>query len=479
MKKLLVILLAALMLFALVACAAPANETPADPPQPEDPADTPAQADGTDDPEDPEDPTDITGEIVQLRFMDVIPNPARTEEFQRMINIFNAQPNGIEVTLESTPWDQAHQNLVILGAAGNMPDIFYMHPTWISEFILAEWVLDITEYYENFKYKDILLPFVREVLIEYDQISTRGGVFGMPKGLTTHGMYVRTDWIEEAGMTLEDLETWDGIFRAAEALTDPAQGRFGFTMRGGRLGGEQMGMFVLSALGGRIFDENGVAQFNTPEGIAAIQRFGDIYFNGWAPEDSVNWGFTETVQSFTTGVTGILNQTTGTVSAARDAMEDGTWTVLPFPRAANGNIYCKADAFLLAMGANSPNSAEAFEFITFLISPEQNLSYGKVNSYIPVVEGAADDPFFNEGVFSGFVRSMNDPNFVRQPFYGYFPEVSEFMEIVYDTEFQRFLLGMQTAEEFANLISEWLTEHQQAFMAENPDIAVPMPRGTN
>jgi hypothetical protein len=32
---------------------------------------------------------------------------------------------------------------------------------------------------------------------------------------------------------------------------------------------------------------------------------------------------------------------------------------------------------------------------------------------------ANDDPYFKEGAMSGFVRGMNDPNFVREPYYGY------------------------------------------------------------
>ena len=415
------------------------------------------------------------GETVQIRFMDVIPNPARTELFHELIDTFNQTNGRIQVTLESSPWDQAHQNLVILGATNNMPDVFYMHTSWFAEFVHAEWVHNIQEFYDNFIYKDQLLPFVTEVLIEYDQVTARGGVFGMPKGLTTHGMYVRVDWVEEAGLTLEDLETWEGIFEAAEAMTNPELGRFGFTFRGGRLGGEQMGMFVMSELGGRLFDENGVSVLNTPEAIDAIRRFTNLYKDGFSPADSVNWGFPETVQAFTSGVTGILNQTTGTVAVAKERMEEGTWTVLPFPRARNGNIYGKADAFLLALGADGQHPAEAFEFVTFLLSPENNFAYGRVNSYIPVIQGADEDPFFSEGVFAGFFRSMTDPNFVRQPFYGYFPEVSEFMEIIYDSEPQRVLLGQQTVEEFADLIANWLTEHQQAFMAENPDVPIPMP----
>ena len=68
---------------------------------------------------------------------------------------------------------------------------------------------------------------------------------------------------------------------------------------------------------------------------------------------------------------------------------------------------------------------------------------------------------------------MNDEMFIREPFYGYFPELAEFMESVYDVEMQKYLLGQQTAEQSVENISNYLTEAQQRYMAENPDSPMP------
>jgi multiple sugar transport system substrate-binding protein len=110
-----------------------------------------------------------------------------------------------------------------------------------------------------------------------------------------------------------------------------------------------------------------------------------------------------------------------------------------------------------------------------MLSPEVNREYCKVNFYIPVMTAANDDPYFKEGAMSGFVRGMNDPNFVREPYYGYFPELGEFMETIYDAEIQSYLLGQQSLDALCDNISKFLTEKQQAYMKENPNTPIPVP----
>jgi multiple sugar transport system substrate-binding protein len=256
-------------------------------------------------------------------------------------------------------------------------------------------------------------------------------------------------------------------------MTDPSKNRYGFSYRGARAGGEQMGMYIYSELGGHLYDKDGVCQFNTPAGIAAFKRYTDLYKKGYSPKDSINWGYPEMVQGFTSGLTGILNQTTEVVAEANKTMKEGTWTVLPFPRAKDGNIYSKADSFVLAIASNSKTPDQAFKLVGYMLKPENNADIAKTNLYIPVMKGSESDPYFTEGLMSGFMRSMNDPHFVRNPYYGYFPEIGEFTESFQDSEVQKYLLDKQSAEQTVKNISDFLTKNQQKFMKEHPEVPIP------
>ena len=130
---------------------------------------------------------------VELRFMDVSPNPEREATFQELIAAFNAENNDVKVTYESVPWDEAHNKLITQGSAKAMPDIFVMPQQWNAEFTSAGWVTPLDDYIANWKGASDLLPYVRNVLMDYDQKYVYGYTFGIPDGLTTYGMYVRTD----------------------------------------------------------------------------------------------------------------------------------------------------------------------------------------------------------------------------------------------------------------------------------------------
>lgn len=412
-------------------------------------------------------------EVTELRFMDCNPSPNREKAFLELIDKFNEENEDVKVVYESVPWDQAHNKLVTLGSANNLPDVFIMHQQWNAEFTGAKWVAELDDYIDKWEYKDEIIPYVKNVLMDYDQKNVYGYTFGMPDGLTTHAMFVRSDWVEEAGLTLDDLSTWDGIFEAAEKMTDKEKNQYGFSYRGARMGSEQLGMYVLAELGGKLYEEDGTCRINTPEGLEAFKRYCSLFLDGYSPADSINWGYAEMVQGFTSGLTGILNQTTEVVATCKDSMEDGTWTTVPFPKSNDGNLYSKADSFYMAMSSTTEHKDEAWRFISFMLEPENNRTTCEANLYIPVMKGAEDDPRFTEGGMEAFVEAINDPDFVREPFYGYFPELAEFMETVYDTEVQKYLLGQQSAEESVKNISDYLTNAQQEYMAENPDVPLP------
>lgn len=417
--------------------------------------------------------TGSDGKAKEVRFMDVTPNPAREKAFKELIEEFNEQNSDVKVVYESTPWDQSHDKLVTLGSAGSLPDVFIMHQQWNAEFTSAEWVTPLDDYIADWENADKIIPYVKNVLMDYDQKNVYGYTFGIPDGLTTAAMFVRTDWLEEAGLTLKDLETWEGIFEASKKLTIPEKNQYGFAFRGARMGSEQMGMYMLAEMGGKLYEEDGTCRINTPEAIEAFKKYCALYLDGYAPKDAINWGYTEMVQGFTSGLSGIMNQTSEVVAACEESMEDGTWATVPFPRASDGNIYSKADSYYMAMSNQSENKDEAWRFIEFMLEPENNCKLCEACLFTPVMEGAEDDPRFTEGGMQGFVESLNDETFIREPFYGYFPELSEFMETYYDAEVQKYLLGKQTAEESCKNISDYLTEAQQKYMAENPDVPIP------
>ena len=415
-------------------------------------------------------------EKATLRFVDTIPDQNRQRVYQELIDEFNAKHDDVQIVYESVPWDQAHQKLVVMAGADNLPDILYVHTNWFSEFQSAGWVLPLDNYYRNWALKDDLLPYVQKVLIDQDQVVPFGQIIGIPCYLATHALFVRTDWLNEAGIAKDSLKTWDDIFAASAKLTDKAKNRYGFSFRGGRGGFDHMMFYVAAQTGGKLYDDKGVCTFNTPEAKAAVERFCAMYKNGEAPQDAANWGFQEMVQGFTAGLVGILNQNADVIANCKDVMQEGTWDTIPFPKSnVDGKMYSKADGFLYSISSDSKYPDAAWAFIDFLLQPENNTKTCVISYNNPVTKTANQNEVFGEGPMASYSEALLDPAFVRRPLYGYFAEVAEFQETFADSELQKYILGVTTLDQFCDNIANFLTTAQQKYMAEHPNVPIPSP----
>ncbi|KHO62708.1 ABC-type sugar transport system, periplasmic component [Thermoanaerobacter sp. YS13] len=411
--------------------------------------------------------------IVTIKFVDVMPSPERDQIYQEIINEFTKVYPNIKVDLETIPWDQAHDKLVALAASKQLPDVIMLHPLWVPEFISAGWVKRIDSYYQHFKYKNDLIPFVKDVMIQKRQKDVYGGIYYLVDTVNVHALYVRSDWFKEAGIPLP--KTWNEVFEAAKKLTDPAKNRYGFAYRGARLGFEQIMDYVFTALHGQLYDKDGNCLISTPPAVEAFIRYTDLYKKGYSPKDSINWGYREMVQAFTSGLVGIMNQTSEVIEVCKKNMKEGTWEVIPFPKADDGKIYSSALAFGYAISANSSHPDEAWKFIEFLSSPDINLKYAKGNGFLPIVKQGISDPYFTEGPMKGYYDTLNSPDLVALPDWGYFPQLGEFTESIMDAEVQKYLLGQQSAEETLKKLADYLTKYQKEYMKEHPNIPVPQP----
>jgi len=370
------------------------------------------------------------------------------------------------------PWDQAFAKLTTQGQSKTLPDVVNVYPAWLTSFVPAGYLEPISTQYDKWDNKDNLTAFIKNVTIEQQQREPFKDVYFIPDAFMGGAMFIRTDWMKEAN--LEIPKTWDELFDVAEKLTDPAKNRYGYSYRGARGGFDQIFAYIFSVTNGESYEADGTSVLLRPEALAAFKKYTDMYKKALAPKDSINWGYQEMVQGFTSGVTGILFQTTEVVATAQSSMKEGTWTVIPSPTNADGITYGGAGAsWGYSVSKNSKNKEAAWKFIEFLSKPESNNKYSKVMTMIPIMQDSLKDPEFGQGPMKGFIDGLNDPKLIPPADYGKFPELGEFKESFMDAEVQKYLLGAQSAEDTMKHLGDFLTKAQQKFMKENPDIPVP------
>ena len=141
MKKLLALLLALIMVFSLVACAAkeePKPDEPAPAPAPEEPAPAPAPEEPEEEePEAPVDPAELPTVTIMYGSGNVQNGTFRDKLFQDIAG----------VNLEIIPWDDAKYQAIV--QSGDLPDIMMTYETELIDMIDAGWVVQLDEYMDQ------------------------------------------------------------------------------------------------------------------------------------------------------------------------------------------------------------------------------------------------------------------------------------------------------------------------------------------
>ncbi len=144
MKKLLALLLALIMVFSLVACAAKEEPTPSEPdapvtedPAPADPDPAPADPEDPAEPEEPADPAELPTVTILAHLGNVQNGTFRDKLFQEIAG----------VNLEIIPWDDAKYQAII--QSGDLPDILMTFDTELPDLIEAGWIVQLDEYMDQ------------------------------------------------------------------------------------------------------------------------------------------------------------------------------------------------------------------------------------------------------------------------------------------------------------------------------------------
>lgn len=238
-----------------------------------------------------------------------------------------------------------------------------------------------------------------------------GDIYGLPFDTGVSGLYVRTDYLEEAGYTVEDVTniTWSEYIEIGKAVKE-ATGKDMLTLDPNDFGLVRM---MLQSAGEWYFAEDG----NTPElaDNAALEEIFVVYKEMMdANIVKLNSDWSQFVGAFNSG--DVATVPTGnwiTASVKAEASQSGNWAVLPLPRLeVDGGVntsnlggsswyVLNQDGKELAADflANTFGSNE--QFYTDLVN-----EIGALGTYIPGTQGEVfeqADPFFGgQAIYQDF-----------------------------------------------------------------------------
>ncbi len=312
---------------------------------------------------------------------------------------FEATHPGFRVEFSFPPGVDYRVRLMSMLGSGTPPDILY---TWggghLEALVESGFARDLTDDLAG----DWALEFRPGGLQNY---VFDGRVYGVPMHMSLISLWVNRRVMAEAGLPLDDLDTWEGLLRTVAALK--AQGRTPIAIGGGD---EWPYALYWAALAQQIggadaFREAYAGQGDGFAGPAFVEAGAE--FRRLAELDPFQAGFEDmddgqAVEVFSRGEAAMvltgnwrLQKMRWTWAGGRDAMRTEL-ARLPFPsvdgRTAGGTTYGGVDGF--AVNADAPD--EAVDLLRMIASRQVQQELVELASDVPTISGAdisLEDPF--------------------------------------------------------------------------------------
>ena len=394
-----------------------------------------------------------------LKLVEVITSPERTETLKGIVSKFEAANPGTKVEIISLPWSEAFQKFATMVSAGDIPDVMEMPDTWLSLYANNGMLESLEPYLAKWEHTAGL----SERTLELGR-DVKNTAYMLPYGFYLRAMFYNKKLLEQAGVK-EPPKTLDEFADASKKVA-ALPGEYGYCLRGGPGGLNGWVMFGASMAGSNeFFTKDGTSTFDSPGWVKGLTYVIDLYKNGLAPKDSVNWGFNEIVAGFYSGTCAFLDQDPDALIAIAQRMKPEDFGVMTMPKGPDGKTFPTIGFAGWSMMAKSENKDLSWKLIETLEGPEGNIEWNKKTGALPVHKSAEKDPFYASEQFKGWFDELADKNAVPTTMPTYLEEFAFFKDSLVIKTSQEALLGDITPEDLAKQWADYMTKAQQKFLA--------------
>ena len=393
-----------------------------------------------------------------LKLVEVITSPERTEVLKGMVDGYKAANPGVEVEIISVPWGQAFETVATMIAGGDTPDVIEMPDTWQA--LYADQLMPLDERVAGWEHGATLT----QKTIDMGKLAN-GKITMIPYGFYLRAMFYNKKLLAEAGVA-EPPKTMDEFMAASEAVSK-LDGKYGYCLRGGP-GGTNGWIMMAAVMNGsnEFFTADGKSRINEPGSIAGLQFLMDLYQKGYAPKDSVNWGFNEIVAGFYSGTCAFLDQDPDALIAIAERMPAEDFAVMPMPVGPAGKAFPTIGFAGWSVFNSTEHADDAWSLVAYLSTPESNSTWAQRVGVIPIHQGADQDPFFKTEQFKGWFEELNSPDYIPTIMPSYLEQWGYFTSTVLKDTAQEALLGQKTAQELGDEWAAFLTDEYGKWKAK-------------
>ncbi|MBN9272984.1 MAG: sugar ABC transporter substrate-binding protein, partial [Mesorhizobium sp.] len=306
-----------------------------------------------------------------LRFVQTNTSDESLAVLNTLIKKFETENPGVKVELISIPWDNSFEKFATMIAAGDIPDVAEMPDNWVALYANSGHLENLEPYIAKWEHAGDLngraLELARKV---------KDTAYVIPYGFFVKSLYYNKKLLAEAGVA-GPPKTVDEFMDAAKKVS-ALPGKSGYCLRGGSGAFNGWAMMGAAANGDNaFFDKDGKSTLGDAGWVSGFQNQIDIYKNGWAPKDSVNWGYKETVAGFYTGTCAMLDQDADVLAPTTEHMTPDEFGVVPMPKGKNGKSFPILTYGSWGIMAKSEHKDLAWKFLTLIDGPETDPMWTK------------------------------------------------------------------------------------------------------
>jgi multiple sugar transport system substrate-binding protein len=325
----------------------------------------------------------------------------RGDNLQKYIKEFT-ELTGIEVESEQIPEQQQRQKAVIELASGK-PSFDVIHLSYHvqkRQFEKGGWLADMSGYMKdpNLTMPDLVESDFSAAGLQYAK-NDKGQMLSLPWSVDYFILYYNKEMFEKKGIAVP--KTLDEMVTAAEALTDPKAGTYGFVGRGLRNANMAMWTNFYLNYGGEFLDAKGNILTDGPEAVAATKLYQTL-LTKTAPPGVAGFNWMESMASFTQGRAAMWIDADGWAppledpTASRIAGKVG-YTVVPAgPKGQYSSTYGDG----VGIAAASKNKEAAYLLCQWAVSKKQGARLLQAGGGVPFRNSIVDDPEVRKGVKS-------------------------------------------------------------------------------
>lgn len=325
---------------------------------------------------------------------------------EKLINDFNDSHKGKIVVQASNQgsYDQTNNKIMSAVTAKQTPTLAQLNPD-IAARLVANNVLVPAQ---SFMDKDAAgRTAVQDIAPGFLESGTFGGkLWVVPFNRSTQVLWVNTDVVKT------QPKTWEEFHKAAlDATKDKMKG----TAISGKV--DDFDIFLRQA-GGQWLTADGKAAFNSEAGVKALKFIVDMVKDGSAIVMEPKRYFSD---YFNQGQVALGFST----SASLSYMQEGSngkrnWVIAPMFKDANGLSPSFGTNLGIFAGAKPEEQQAAWEFIKFLIGPDQMAYWAVTTGYLPITGGSSQSSIWKDFIAKSPqgaipVSQMKDVSFQPTP----------------------------------------------------------------